>query len=278
MRMKVAGWKKEGTCECRMILIGIKKRGHRHLMKVLIIFLALSSFVLLSILPVQAINDEISYVNKDDDSCGGSAPCYTSIQSAINVAQSGSVIRVSKGSYNENPAASNKTFTIQGGWNSSFSSQTANSTFIKSPSVFNGSLKFQMISFVPYYIGALDIIIDYGLYNGENKKDGVTFSHGSHISKYEKYAYPEWPIGIDCIDCHHKYLEEYGENVWKPGDAVQKCIECHHPDKYTTIDGMQVVNLQNAFHGQCKTCHKICERFGLPSGPFLVCAECHNVK
>ena len=39
------------------------------------------------------INGPACYVNKDDSTCGGKSPCYTSIQSAIDAADTGYDIR-----------------------------------------------------------------------------------------------------------------------------------------------------------------------------------------
>lgn len=62
-------------------------------------------------------------------SCGGNTPCYTTIQSAINAASSGAVIKIAKGPYNEDLILSSpKNLTLQGGWDASFTSRTSTST------------------------------------------------------------------------------------------------------------------------------------------------------
>jgi len=96
----------------------------------------------------------ILYVSKDG-TCGDKTPCYTSIQAAINAAPVGAVIMVRQGTYPESIILNaSKSFTVQGGWNSSFTSQTPNTTFIQAPGQTSiqapsGSLKFQMIKILP---------------------------------------------------------------------------------------------------------------------------------
>jgi len=85
----------------------------------------------------------------------------------------------------------------------------------------------------------------------------VTFTHLAHIEDY----------GIECTECHHNYRS--GENVWKEGDPVRKCIDCHSPIKK---QGQNVPRLVFAYHFKCKKCHKENE-----SGP-VKCKECHSKK
>ena len=60
------------------------------------------------------------------------------------------VINVSEGEYNEAPTLNqSRTVTIKGGWNSAFSSQTANKTFIKAPIATQGAIKAEMLTVVP---------------------------------------------------------------------------------------------------------------------------------
>lgn len=91
----------------------------------------------------------------------------------------------------------------------------------------------------------------------KDKKGPVPFSHKAHIEKH----------GVLCIECHHVYKD--GKNVWKEGDPVQKCGECHNPLKR---EG-NVHKLQNAFHKNCKECHK-----AKNAGPFKKCNDCHEKK
>ena len=62
-------------------------------------------------------------------SCGGNTPCYTMVQTAIDAASSGTVIKIKSGTYSENLAADTAgSYTLQGGWNSTFTSRTSAST------------------------------------------------------------------------------------------------------------------------------------------------------
>ena len=90
------------------------------------------------------------YVNKDDGTCGGKSPCYTSIQAGINAAKVWATIKIAQGTYTE-PIALNtsKSLTLQGGWDSSFTTQTPNTTFIKAPKALQGSITLQMVTVKP---------------------------------------------------------------------------------------------------------------------------------
>ena len=92
----------------------------------------------------------VVYVNRDDNTCGGNDPCYTTIQTAINAAPSGSAIKVAGGIYTEaftlNQA---KMLTLQGGWNSAFTTQSPGSTIIKAPKASQGSLTLQNVLVKP---------------------------------------------------------------------------------------------------------------------------------
>ena len=74
-------------------------------------------------------------------------------------------------------------------------------------------------------------------------KGPVNFQHKKHAEEYK----------VKCDNCHHVY--ENGKNVWKEGDKVQKCQECHNE---ATIKGekklpedKQKLNLKLAFHNNC---------------------------
>jgi len=90
-----------------------------------------------------------TYVSKDG-TCGGKTPCYTSIQAAINATSTGTVIRITQGTYSESIALNaSKLLTLNGGWNSTFTSQAPNTTIIKAPKAPNGSLTLQMLTIKP---------------------------------------------------------------------------------------------------------------------------------
>jgi len=72
--------------------------------------------------------DRIIYV-ESSGTCGGNTPCYTTIQSAIDAASSGSVIKILADTYVENlDLNSSNNYELQGGWNSTYSSQTSTSS------------------------------------------------------------------------------------------------------------------------------------------------------
>ena len=93
---------------------------------------------------------------------------------------------------------------------------------------------------------------------GKMKKGPVAFHHAKHSGEY----------GAKCTDCHHSGDYDGTTNNWNEGDAVLKCSECHKKDKVGKVD-----KLQNAFHKNCKGCHK-----DLGKGPEKKCNECHAEK
>jgi hypothetical protein len=84
------------------------------------------------------------------EGCGNHSPCYRAIQNAMEAANTGCVIKISSGVFG-GTITLNKTaaLTLEGGWDSSFESQTSNTTFIKSPSVLKGSLTLKMVTVKP---------------------------------------------------------------------------------------------------------------------------------
>ena len=72
----------------------------------------------------------------------------------------------------------------------------------------------------------------------EAKMGTVTFPHAAHQGKI-----------ADCTTCHHKGLDS------------GQCSSCH--------DGTKAPKAKDAFHKQCKNCHK---KMGGPKG----CKECHK--
>ena len=104
-----------------------------------------------------------------------------------------------------------------------------------------------------------EITIDNKGYKPE-RKSPVLFTHYEHVDMY----------GADCTDCHHYY--EDGENVWKEGDYVAKCIDCHDP-----VDGDgNIKNLRLSFHKNCKSCHREMVKEGnSEDAPYKKCRDCH---
>jgi len=61
-------------------------------------------------------------------SCGGNTPCYSTIQNAIDSVRSGATIMIAQGNYDEDLfIETSNNFTLQGGWNSSFTSRSSTS-------------------------------------------------------------------------------------------------------------------------------------------------------
>ncbi len=58
--------------------------------------------------PLAAQQPTIIYVSRTDATCGNNAPCFTTIQAAINAAQPGNVIHIQTGTYPEQVAISGK--------------------------------------------------------------------------------------------------------------------------------------------------------------------------
>ena len=94
------------------------------------------------------------------------------------------------------------------------------------------------------------------------KKGAVKLSHKKHNVDYK----------VGCADCHHVYKE--GKNVYKEGDPVQKCSECHDALK---SEG-KVKKLMLAYHKNCQGCHKGLEKAGKKTGPTKKCNDCHEKK
>ena len=105
-----------------------------------------------------------------------------------------------------------------------------------------------------------DILIENSY--AKDKKGPVKFTHEKHHADYK----------IACTECHHVFKD--GKNVWKDGDPVQKCSACH----LEKAEKGEPMKLQNAYHKNCKNCHKDLEKEGKPAGPFKKCNDCHEKK
>ncbi|SMC21158.1 Class III cytochrome C family protein [Desulfacinum hydrothermale DSM 13146] len=104
----------------------------------------------------------------------------------------------------------------------------------------------------------------------KHTKSPVEFSHKKHHDEY----------GVACTECHHKY--EGGQNVWKEGDPVKKCEECHNEP---TIRGekrlapeQQKLNLKLAFHNNCIKCHRKVKKENRKTKAPTTCSKCHPRK
>ena len=111
-----------------------------------------------------------------------------------------------------------------------------------------------------------DITIKAALWPAPTKAP-VKLSHKLHAVDYK----------VACTQCHHKY--EGGKNVWKEGDAVDKCAKCHTE---ATIQGekklppdQQKLNLKLAYHNNCIPCHQKLKKEKADTKAPVTCAQCH---
>ncbi len=95
----------------------------------------------------------------------------------------------------------------------------------------------------------------------KDKKGPVKLTHKKHTTDYK----------VACNECHHEYKD--GKNIWKEGQPVKKCSECHNPKKKQG----DVMKLQNAYHKNCKNCHKAAVKEG-KKAPYKKCNDCHAKK
>ncbi len=109
----------------------------------------------------------------------------------------------------------------------------------------------------------------------KHKKSLVTLSHKKHNVDYK----------IGCADCHHVYKD--GKNVWKEGDAVQKCDACHTEAKAPKAkEGDPKLSkaekikkyYYSAIHENCVRCHKDLKKKDKTKVIPTKCAECHPKK
>jgi len=109
----------------------------------------------------------------------------------------------------------------------------------------------------------------------KHKKGIVSFSHKKHTEDYK----------AGCGDCHHDANNKPLDNL-KAGDDVKACIECHKkPGERPKGKGAPKLNkkqrleyVAEAFHYNCKDCHK---KFNKKSGTRAAptsCAKCHPKK
>ena len=83
--------------------------------------------------------ESVIYV-EPDGSCGGNTPCYETIQEAMDAGNSGTIIRIAEGIYNEDLILdTSKAITLQGGWDSAFTVRSSSST-VGSITVSNGTI------------------------------------------------------------------------------------------------------------------------------------------
>jgi hypothetical protein len=106
----------------------------------------------------------------------------------------------------------------------------------------------------------LDVIVINNEGYDSDRKGPVTFTHRKHALDYK----------VSCWDCHHEY--EGGKNLWAPWKETLKCSECHMP----SMDMEEVMNLQKAYHINCKNCHEERAKENENHGPYRKCYGCHQ--
>ena len=88
---------------------------------------------------ISCTSSDFLYVDPDG-SCGGNTPCYTTVQTAVNAASTGTSIKILQGSYSENVSLStSKELTLSGGWNTSYTTQSS-TTSVNSLTISNGGI------------------------------------------------------------------------------------------------------------------------------------------
>src|SRR6185503_5746395 len=75
---------------------------------VVIVALVAAAFAWLATVPPRAEAATVRHVDRSDSTCGGRAPCYGSIQAAVNAAQPGDTVQVRVGSYVEQVSITGK--------------------------------------------------------------------------------------------------------------------------------------------------------------------------
>jgi hypothetical protein len=106
----------------------------------------------------------------------------------------------------------------------------------------------------------LDVIVINNKGYDSDRKGPVTFTHRKHALDYK----------VSCWDCHHEYDD--GKNLWAPWNETEKCSECHMPSE----DMEEVMNLQKAYHVNCKNCHEERAKENKNPGPYRKCYGCHE--
>lgn len=91
-----------------------------------------------------------------------------------------------------------------------------------------------------------------------HEKPPVRFSHERHPKSR-----------MACEQCHHDY-KGGRRNLWREGQPVEKCQACH---KLTAKRGL--IDIQEAFHRQCKGCHLAKRKVRQSAGP-IKCEGCHS--
>ena len=122
----------------------------------------------------------------------------------------------------------------------------------------------------------------------KHKKGVVEFSHGKHQKEYAE-KYPEL-YKNGCGDCHHDENNKPRSDL-KESDEVKKCIECHKipgevpgdlkkkwkKDKIKKAEKkkLELEYHAEAYHENCRVCHKTFNKKYKPKKAPTTCAKCH---
>ena len=116
----------------------------------------------------------------------------------------------------------------------------------------------------------------------EHTKGIIEFTHAKHMDEYAKKHPDLYKNG--CGECHH---DSEGKPLdLKMGDDVQKCIECHSkPGERPKGKGAPKLSKSErlqyhaeAFHYNCKACHKKHNKENNTKAAPTSCSKCHKKK
>jgi len=87
----------------------------------------------------------VSFVNQADGTCAGKAPCYTSIQEAIDASSDGTTMKIVQGDYDEVIILNSpKDLRLLCGWDATFTTQSSASTF-QSLTIHTGTVEIEYL-------------------------------------------------------------------------------------------------------------------------------------
>jgi len=147
-------------------------------------------------------------------------------------------------------------------------------------------MKRRYVLLISGFIGCVFLLVSAGIYAGSTPPDVidlntkgtkgiVKFSHKKHHTDYK----------LGCGECHHDANHKPLNNL-KAGDNVQKCIDCHKKPgekpkgkgapKLTKKQELEYV--AEAFHDNCKGCHRDYDRKNKTKKAPTTCSKCHSKK
>lgn len=139
--------------------------------------------------------------------------------------------------------------------------------------------------------GAALILATTGIHAGTEAPETITMDYNNYNKRKKappKFKYPilthkkhAEDYKISCGDCHHD--KDNKPLDLKPGDQVQKCVECHTKlEKPKKKKGAKkdIMVLEIAMHENCIVCHKdVNKKAGDPKGKKgpapASCGKCH---